>query len=88
MRIYRVPMRLKVLYGPNRLPSLLGFRSTCRSPTTTAFTDARVPYGSSGVLVDSANLTFDGTSIRAGGYKSSDGSAGLTQTVDPTHSRA
>lgn len=46
---------------------------------TEGLTSGRVPYTTTnGRLTDSANLTYDGSHLRANGYKSSDGSAGVS----------
>ncbi len=48
----------------------------------------RVMYATTGGQpVGSANLTFDGTSLQAGGYKSSDGSAGTTGSFTSADSK-
>ena len=47
-----------------------------------ALTAGRIVYSAAGTvnakLTDSANLTYDGSHLQANGYKSSDGSAGVT----------
>tara|TARA_R110000796_G_scaffold130539_1_gene246201 strand:- start:305 stop:2380 length:2076 start_codon:yes stop_codon:yes gene_type:complete len=71
---------------------------TSVSVTPTALTTGKIPYKSAGALVDSpistdgADVIFSGDlesnnanfngNVQAGGYKSSDGSAGLTTTVN------
>ena len=55
----------------------------------TTLVTGRVPYTTTnGRLLSSANLLFDGTSIQAAGYKSSDGTIGYTGTLNDSTSTA